>query len=65
MTRIKARVSRLEGALIGAGRLIVAQCGVGQDVDALLAAYGIEPAAADLLVVVRKPDYDGGRISVS
>lgn len=65
MTRIKVRVARLEGAIIGAGRLIVAQCGVSQDVDALLAAYRVEPAAADLLVVVRKPDYDGGRVSVS
>lgn len=65
MTRIKERLARLEGALVGAGRLIIAQCGASQDVDALLAAHGVEPAAADLLVIVRKPDCGGGRVSVS
>ncbi|WP_428968796.1 hypothetical protein ACQR50_14145 [Sphingomonas sp. Xoc002] len=65
MTRIRERVARLEGALIGASRLIVAQCGAAQDVDALLAAHGVEPAAADLLVIVRKPNCDSGRVSVS
>ncbi|WP_267434094.1 hypothetical protein [Sphingomonas sp. GM_Shp_1] len=65
MTRIRERLARLEGALIGAGRLIVAQCGKGQNVDALLAAHGVEPAAADLLVIVRKPDCDSGRVSVN
>lgn len=65
MTRIKERLARLEGALIGAGRLIVAQCGVGQDVDMLLAAHGVEPAGADLLVIVRKPNCDSGHVSVS
>lgn len=65
MTRIRERLARLEGALIGAGRLIVAQCGKGQDVDALLTAHGVEPAAADLLVIVRKPDCGGGHVSVS
>lgn len=65
MTRIRERLARLEGALIGAGRLIVAQCGKGQDVGALLAAHSVEPAAADLLVIVRKPDCDSGRVSVN